>query len=221
MNTNTIQTGPAIIVAGVLIAIAIFITNSPKAPTEEALDTKSTLSFNLKDPNEHVLGSANAKVVMIEYSDIDCPFCRKFHPVMEQIVAEYDGDVAWVYRHFPLEGLHPDAFTKAKATECIAQALGNDAFWKYMDVLIKNEVAVSMLDDEAVKIGMTADAFNTCMDGTASDEAVQADIQSGISIGTTGTPNTILINSKGEQEIIKGAADYASVKAKIDLLLVK
>jgi protein-disulfide isomerase len=225
MNTNTIQTGPAIIVAGVIIAIAIFITNSPRdgstVKVENAPDTKSTISFNLKDPNEHVLGSADAKVVMIEYSDIDCPFCRKFHPVMEQIVAEYDGDVAWIYRHFPLEGLHPDAFTKAKATECVAQALGNDAFWKYMNVLITNEVAVSMLDDEAVKIGMTAGAFNTCMDGTASDEAIQADIQSGISIGTTGTPNTILINSKGEQEIIKGAADYASVKAKIDKLLAE
>lgn len=221
MNTNSIQTGPAIIVAGVIIAIAILITNSPKTEIKNTEEAPATLAFNLKDPNEHVLGSADAKIVMVEYSDIDCPFCRRFHPVMEQIVKEYDGEVAWVYRHFPLEGLHPDALAKARATECVSAALGNDAFWNYTNTLFTTDVSVEELDDEAVKLGMSSQDFNTCMKSTTPDEAVQADIQSGIALGTKGTPNTIIVNSKGEQEIIQGAADYASVKAKIDKLLAK
>ena len=196
MNTNSIQTGPAIFLFGLIVAIAILITNSPKTEVKTTEQAPTTLAFNLKDPNEHVLGSVDAKIVMVEYSDIDCPFCRRFHPVMEQIV-------------------------KARATECVSAALGNDAFWNYTNTLFTTDVSIDKLDDEAVKIGMSSDDFKTCMNSTAPDEAVQADIQSGIALGTKGTPNTIIVNSKGEQEIVQGAADYASVKAKIDKLLAK
>ncbi len=232
MNTKTIPPGPAIIVAGLVIAIAIFITNSPKgnfavktgadkADTANTESAPATLTFNLKDPGEHVSGSSKPKVVIVEYSDIDCPFCIRFHPVLQQAVKEYEGQVAWIYRHFPLEGLHPDAFTKAMATECVAQSLGNDAFWNYLDTLITKKVGVDQLDDEAIKLGMSADDFTNCMASAEVKSAVQADIESGIALGTEGTPNSILVNEAGEQEFIKGAADYADVKAKIDKLLGK
>jgi protein-disulfide isomerase len=89
-------------------------------------------------PDDRYLGNINADVVIIEYSDIDCPFCKKFHPTMERIAQEYGSKIAWVYRHFPLDSLHPEARTKAEATECVAQIAGNEVFWKYLKTLVTN-----------------------------------------------------------------------------------
>lgn len=87
---------------------------------------------------DRYLGNINADVVIIEYSDIDCPFCKSFHPTLERISQEYGSKIAWVYRNFPLESLHPEARTKAEAAECVGQIAGNEAYWKYLKTLITN-----------------------------------------------------------------------------------
>lgn len=87
---------------------------------------------------DRYLGNINADVMIIEYSDIDCPFCKKFHPTLERISQEYGSKIAWVYRNFPLESLHPEARTKAEAAECVGQIAGNDVYWKYLKTLISN-----------------------------------------------------------------------------------
>lgn len=85
---------------------------------------------------EHVMGNPNtADVTIVEYSDFECPFCARFHPVLEQVVAESNGSVAWVYRQFPLTQIHEHAFERAIASECVAQIKGNDAFWEYANLL--------------------------------------------------------------------------------------
>ncbi|MBI3306118.1 thioredoxin domain-containing protein [Candidatus Nomurabacteria bacterium] len=83
-------------------------------------------------PDDHILGSADAKIIVVEYSDLDCPFCKTFHNTMHRIVKE-NTDVAWVYRHFPIPKLHPNAKRKAEETECASEQKGNDGFWKYTD----------------------------------------------------------------------------------------
>lgn len=88
------------------------------------------------DPNEHVLGDiSKAQVTIIEYSDFECPYCAKFHPTLEKIVSESNGNIAWVYRNFPLVQIHQHAMERAIAAECVAKIKGNDAFWKYADLL--------------------------------------------------------------------------------------
>lgn len=88
---------------------------------------------------DHIRGDINAPVKIIQYSDIDCPFCKRFHGTMQEVMDSYgkDGKVAWVMRHFPLTQLHPDAFNKAEASECVAELGGNDKFWKFVDTLSK------------------------------------------------------------------------------------
>ncbi len=88
--------------------------------------------------NDRYLGNINADVAIIEYSDIDCPFCKKFHPTLERISQEYGSKIVWIYRNFPLESLHPEARTKAEAAECVGQIAGNDIYWKYLKTLITN-----------------------------------------------------------------------------------
>jgi protein-disulfide isomerase len=81
---------------------------------------------------DHIIGSPNAQIVIIEYSDYECPFCKSFQPTLKQIVAESNSNVAWVYRHWPI---HQGSFAKLVAAECVAKLKGNDAFWKYTDLL--------------------------------------------------------------------------------------
>ena len=82
---------------------------------------------------DHIRGSLDADIIIVEYSDFECPFCARFHPTMGQIVNEYDGKVAWVYRQFPLEQIHAKARPLAEGSECVAELGGNDAFWAYTD----------------------------------------------------------------------------------------
>ena len=88
------------------------------------------------ESNEHILGNINtAKVTIVEYSDFECPFCARFHPILEKVYNESNGEIAWVYRQFPLVQIHKNAMERAIASECIASIKGNDAFWKYADLL--------------------------------------------------------------------------------------
>lgn len=83
---------------------------------------------------DHIIGSIDAPVVIVEYSDLECPYCKRFNGVMKEIVAESNGQVAWVYRHWVV---HPGALPKAGAAECVAKLKGNDAFWKYVDLVFE------------------------------------------------------------------------------------
>jgi protein-disulfide isomerase len=84
------------------------------------------------DANDHILGDKNAPITIIEYSDYECPYCKAFHATLNQIVTESAGGVSWVYRHWPI---HQGSLAKLVAAECIAKIKGNDAFWKYSDLL--------------------------------------------------------------------------------------
>lgn len=81
---------------------------------------------------DHIIGSIDAPIVIIEYSDFECPYCKAFQATLKQVVADNNGNVAWVYRHWPI---HQNSFAKLVAAECVAKIKGNDAFWKYSDLL--------------------------------------------------------------------------------------
>jgi|GEM_PF-1403129 len=84
---------------------------------------------------DHLIGNKDARFVLVEYSDFECPFCKRFHDTAVKLYKE-NSDVAWVYRHFPLE-FHATAQKSAEASECLAKLGGNDAFWKFNEALAK------------------------------------------------------------------------------------
>ncbi|MFA6392828.1 MAG: thioredoxin domain-containing protein [Candidatus Paceibacterota bacterium] len=113
-----------------------------KKVIDEVITGKVTTAYTGEVPpiedGEHILGNPKtAKVTIIEYSDFECPFCARFHPILERIINESNGSIAWVYRQFPLVQIHQHAMERAIASECIAKIKGNDAFWKYGDLLFK------------------------------------------------------------------------------------
>lgn len=93
------------------------------------------------DPEkDHWRGSKEARYVLIEYSDLECPFCQRFHLEASKFVSE-NKDVAWVYRHFPLRGIHPDAQKLAEGAECVYDQKGSDGFWQFIDYVFENSAS--------------------------------------------------------------------------------
>lgn len=170
---------------------------------------------------DHVRGNPNAEVVVIEYSDTECPFCKQFHPTMQQIRAEYGDKVAWVYRHFPLDQLHQKARSEAVALECAGEQGGNDAFWKYTDRLYEvtpsnDGLEASELPKIATYVGLDASAFNTCLSSGKYDAHIEADLQNATATGGRGTPWSIIVAKSGEKYPLSGAQPYEEVKKLID-----
>lgn len=86
---------------------------------------------------DHIKGNANAKITLVEFSDFQCPFCRRFHPTAQQALDAYQGNVRWVYKHFPLDSIHPEARPAAEASECVAEQKGSEGFWQFADILFE------------------------------------------------------------------------------------
>src|SRR3989338_10777253 len=113
----------AIVIAGIFIAGALFysgIANPRQVITTPIINNESASFMRPVTSDDHMLGNPKADVVIVEYSDTECPFCKQFHVTLKRVMAEYGnaGKVAWVYRTFPLVSLHSKARKEAEALEC-------------------------------------------------------------------------------------------------------
>jgi protein-disulfide isomerase len=175
---------------------------------------------------DHIYGDPDAEISLIEYSDFECPFCKRFHPTPKQIVKAYQGKVNWVYRHFPLGFHNPLAQKEAEASECVAELGGNDAFWKYSDLLYQrtksngNGFPMSGLAPLAGEIGLDEKEIQLCIDSGRYEDRIQEDYVNGGESGVSGTPGNILLNNKtGRAKIMSGALPFKTLKIEIDQLL--
>ena len=137
----------SIIIAGGMIAVALYLVNSkPSAGAQPGVVAQDIRGVQKDD---HILGNPNAKVVIVEYSDPECPFCKNFHETLHAIISQYgaSGDVAWVYRHFPIAQLHPKAPKESEALECAGEQGGNEMFWKFTDKIYQTTNSNNSLDD--------------------------------------------------------------------------
>ena len=184
------------------------------------------------DGEDHILGDPGASVKLVEFSDFECPFCKRAHLTLKQIMAEYGetGKVAWVYRHFPLDSLHKKARKEAQASECANELGGNDAFWAYADRLYEttpsnDRLDLSLLPKIAEEIGLDRDTFEACLAGDARGgkyaDHIESDVQDAVASGGTGTPYIVVIAPNGEAFPINGAQPYSAVKSIIELALNK
>lgn len=189
----------------------------PQPPPNGKLSADQVAKIPEVTDEDHVKGSRDAKVFLIEYSDLECPFCARFHPTAQQAVDEYGGQVAWVYRHFPLDTIHSKARPAAEASECVAELGGEDAFWAFTDAIFADQtIALSDLASTASKAGAGGSGFQACFDGGKYKDWVEDDYQAGLTAGVTGTPGNFIVNDKGEAWIIPGAVPYDILKQAID-----
>ncbi len=197
-----------------------------RAEEERAAAEKAKKVRRVTASRDHIYGNPNAPVSLIEYSDFECPFCKRFHPTAKQIIDTYGGKVNWVYRHFPLPMHNPGAQIEAEASECVNQLGGNEAFWKYADAVYArtqsngNGFPPSQLVPLAKEIGLNEKQFQECLSGRKYASRVQEDIDEGTQIGVSGTPANILLrNDTGEVIVKPGAQPIDDFKSAIDKLL--
>ncbi len=208
----------AILLAGVLVAAAIVYVNLFPA---QAVVVAGQPSINTNIPpassDDRIMGFPDAPIVLIEYSDFQCPFCSMIHPTLKRIVEESNGEIAWVYRHLPLDSIHPEAIPSALASECIAKQLGNEGFWKFADAMFEDQSKMSAAYYVALagQFGANTVQFSACMQNEEFLSKIDAQALDAQSNGGTGTPFTVVV--KGDTQVpISGALPYAQIKAVIN-----
>jgi protein-disulfide isomerase len=203
-QNNNLFIPVSILLAGFLIAGGIYLSNKGNAPLVDTNIVKNSdvsgIQVKPVSKEDHILGNPDAPIVMIEFSDTECPYCKMFQTTMQSIIDSYgkDGKVAWVYRHFPLDSLHSKSRKEAEATECVNELGGNTAFWKMLDTIYtetpaNNGLDAAKLPEFAGMTGVDVTKFNACLDSGKYAATVEADFQDGVKAGAQGTPYTVLV----------------------------
>jgi len=221
---NKLSIPIAIVLAGVLISGALLITRdggSSVAGTENVEAAAVVLAPISEE--DHILGNPRADVVIVEYSDTECPYCKRFHTTMHEVIDTYgrDGTAAWVYRHFPIDTLHKKARKEAEATECAAELGGNNAFWAYIDRVYEitpsnDGLNLAELPKIAKEIGLDEQKFENCLSSGKYADKVESQYQDAVTAMGRGTPHSVLIArekfSSKTLDIIRSAAQELPAK---------
>ncbi len=185
---------------GVTVGIILLLWLLVRLGTGGAVGGSLSEAVNAED---HVLGNRDANVVLVEYSDFQCPFCARTYPIVKQLADMYpDDQVATVFRHFPLDQIHGNARLAAQASEAAAM---QGKFWEYHDMLFNTQPQWSELDNPeeffvslANSLGLNTEQFTSDMKSNAAETAVIQDVASGNASGVQGTPSFYLNGQKIE-----------------------
>jgi len=236
MSLQTMIIPLAIVIAGALIAGGIYMSGTSSAKNANAKVGSVPKAPIIVEPitaADHVLGDPKtAKVTIIEYSDLECPFCKMFHATLEKIYNENqaNGTIAWVYRHAPIVELHSKSPKESEATECAAELGGNTVFWKYLTALFadtpsNNSLNPAKLYEFADTVGLDAKAFKSCLDSGKYATKISEAITAAQKAGVEGTPYTVLVMGGKNVPLVDkdgngmGALPYAQMKQIIDQLV--
>jgi len=213
-------TAIAIIVLGVLIAGAIiFVGRGARVINNAGGDntkTQSSGEFRLPNNDDHTRGDPGASIAIVEFSDLECPFCARLHPTLARIV-EGNKDVKWVYRHFPLSTIHSRALSAAVASECIARLGGNDAFWAFTDAAFSGgQLSDSWYKEQATSFGIDREEFVSCIKGRDIVARIETDLDEATGTGGRGTPYVVVVTPKGQLMPFSGALPYEQIMAIVE-----
>lgn len=218
----------SIILAGALIGGAVLLRDRENTAVNQA-PQGNIQALRLPDGTDHYLGDLEkSQVAVVEYSDTECPFCKEFHSTMLRLMEDPDlkGKIAWVYRHFPGDKLHPKAREEAAATECAAELGGNAGFWNFTNRLYEitpanNGLDLAELPNIAEAVGLNKQAFAKCLGEEKYSEKIQADYLNARETGGTGTPWILVVSKKGSVTPINGSPEFDYAKELILELLEK
>lgn len=159
---------------------------------------------------KHIYGNLNARFTLVEFSDLECPYCKRFHDTPKQLVDGSNGNVNWEWMHLPLSFHNPAAQYGAEAAECAAELGGNRAFWMYIDEFFVqtrgNGQGPADLAQVAEDVGVDVNAFRECMQSGRHRNKVQEHVNKAQKLGITGTPATFVVdNTTGESQLLGGA----------------
>lgn len=205
---NPLTLPVAVVIAGVLIAGAVFLRSPASSDSGTEEQPKGTLPSVSQEElplapidaaRDYIRGNPDAELMFVEFSDTECPFCERFHATMRRIMSEYgkSGHVAWVYRQFPIVRLHSKAPKESEALLCAGELGGNAKFWEYTDRIFEvtpsnDGLDLAELPRIATEIGLNEELFIECLSSGRKLERVQSDLDDGAAAGANGTPYSVL-----------------------------
>lgn len=156
-----------------------------------------------------IYGNPEARITLQEFGDIECPFCRKMHDDLKQVVDNAENTINWEFKHFPLESHNPAAALQAKVIECVKDSYGNKVAWAALDRFIfetaGNGKGVGDLTNFVRGMGLSGVAIDLCMASDAHENRIESDYREGQALGITGTPALRIIDTQtGDAYLIKG-----------------
>lgn len=181
------------IVSIIIVGVAVMSLSGEQKTIEASKEV-------LVKENSQVLGSKDAKVVIVEFSDFQCPACRAAHPIVKQVIKEYGDKVLFVYRHFPLVASHQYALKAAEASEAAGE---QGKFWEYHDTLFANQENLKEddLKNYAKELGLDMAKFEEALNSGKFKEKVTSDMDDGEGLGVRSTP-TFFINNTMQKGVI-------------------
>ena len=236
------------ITIGIMIAIGVtaffagmYVTNANYISQEELDESISKLELKMlqdrldknqpmvpvkiSSDNDPVIGSQDAAITIIEFSDFQCPFCARFHiQTLPIIMDEYinEGKVKLVFRDFPIQSIHPNAVPASIAAECANE---QEKFKEMHDILFERQKewsnqetsgAIELFNQYAREMELKKEQFESCLTSAKYVEEIQKDLNDGRTYGITGTPGFFIGNDEIGFVELKGAQPFESFKKVID-----
>lgn len=195
----------AVIIVIVAALVGIFaLTNNDDAAQGGATNTSA-------QPTNHITGKADSKVNLTEYGDFQCPACKSYHPLLQELKSQYGDRVAFQFRHYPLTQIHPNAFIGSRAAEAAGK---QGKFFEMHDLLYENQESWSSgsnpqaaLEGFAQQLGLNLDQFKADMNNAAVAASINADVKAGQSLGANSTP-TFAINGRKLDQNPRSVDDF-------------
>ncbi len=212
-------------VAGVLFSNSFGGSDLPFFNERVLLNPPSTVyAARGVSPDDHIWGLPTAPVVLIEYSDLECPYCKNYHFRMVNLVNEYQGKVAWVFRHHPLDHRFSRSRKEAEAAECAAFLGSNQGFWRYITRLYEitpsnNGLDPALLPQIAADVGLDRAAFAACLESGRFAERVDRDFREARAAGLSVTPSAIVLYGGDKRTLVVGSQSDETFRRIFDYLL--
>jgi len=188
-DSDRLENIVALSVFAVLIFIAAFIFTQGFGLMK---NTSTVDRVNVQLGNDPVRGNMSNPIVIIAFSDYECPFCKKAELTIRNIMQKYDGRVVLIFKDFPLTQIHKDALNAALAAECARE---QGKYWDYHDYLFDNndKLDIEFLKLYALEFNMSASQFNSCLENQKYKYEIDSDISAAKAAGVSSTP-TFFIN---------------------------
>ncbi len=203
--------GVIVIIILVFVGIFALSANKTSAPGKAPDATKLT---------QHLQGQGKAGVTLIEYGDYQCPYCGQYYPILKQVQSEFDQQIHFQFRNFPLVGLHPNAFAAARTAEA---ATLQDKFWEMHDLLYENQNQWAKATDPAsyfkqyaAQLGLNTAQFEKDFASSKVNDLINADVAEGTKLKVEGTPAFFLDGKLLDGKKVQTVAAFEQViKAEI------
>lgn len=246
IDISVFLTPLSIILASIIVASSIFFglkganissssttkttgTDTVADNTGDTVAADPTTAVVSIDDDPYLGDKDKATVAVVEFSDYECPFCKRFHDdTFDQIVKDYvdTGKAILVYRDYPLSFHDPMATNEAIAAECVQELGGNEKYFQYGDLMYTNTTSngtgltEDQLYDFASKVGVDSGKFKTCYTNRDFEDEVKADLNDGAKAGISGTPGFVVgkLDSDGNVDgvIVSGAQPYSAFQSALD-----